>query len=169
MDVTKFMEFQITTQDNEILHARHYKSEGVKTVIISSAVGISQRYYKHLANYLVSIGYDVVTFDYRGISQSSKVKVPENCNMLNWGIYDLDAVILHASIEISNELYLIGHSVAGQIFPFADSNKKIKAAYFVASQNLSISNWTGKSKLLVNIFWDLIIPKGTGGPSQIPL
>ena len=162
------MEFQITTQDNETLHVKQYKAVGNKTVIVAPAVGISQGYYKHIANFLSEAGYDVITFDYRGISKSSKVSNPENCTILNWGKQDLEAVISHVSKHYSNDIYLIGHSIAGQVFPFAESNYKVKAAYFVASQNLSITNWSGGSKLLVNIFWDLIIPTFTIFKNPLP-
>lgn len=162
------MEFQITTKDNESLHALHYKSNSNKTVIVAPAVGISQGYYKHIANYLSEAGYNVITFDYRGISKSSKVHNPKNCTILNWGKFDLEAVISHTSREDNHDIYLIGHSIAGQVFPFAESNHNVKAAYFVASQNLSITNWSGGSKLLVNVFWDLIIPTFTMFKNPLP-
>lgn len=162
------MEFFITTTDDEKLSAKHYQGSGDQIVIISSAVGISQEYYKHLANFLTASGYDVLTFDYRGISKSSKVNDLNNCSIINWGRHDLEAVIQHASNSFNGNIYLIGHSVAGQIFPFAESNQKIKAAYFVASQNLSILNWKGKERLLVNIFWEVVIPAFTMFGNPLP-
>ena len=52
----------------------------------------------------------------------------------------------------------LGHSIAGQLFPLAKMSNKIKAAYLVASQNVSKNNWSGFSKFKVNIFWHIIIP-----------
>ena len=39
-------------------------------VIINPATSVHSRYYSHFANYLYANGFDVVTYDYRGIGNS---------------------------------------------------------------------------------------------------
>ncbi|QSE97012.1 alpha/beta hydrolase family protein [Fulvivirga lutea] len=148
----------ITTPDQEELAARYYSGSENKLIIIAPAVGIPQGYYKHIAHYFSNLGYQLLTFDYRGIGDSRNIKNPESCSLYNWGDLDLNTVIEFVRNNYSSNIYLIGHSIAGQVFPIAKNNTHVKRAYFAASQNLSYSNWEGYHKYLVSIFWHIIIP-----------
>ncbi len=164
------MNFKITTSDKETLDCSLFTEKGNKGVlIISSAVGVKRSFYRHIATHCANIGYTVVTFDYRGIGGSAKVNNPKNCTIHNWGFYDLSAVIDYADKNFTGKpIFLLGHSIAGQIFPFAHNNFKVKGAYFVAAQNASKTHWTGKDKMVVNLFWRVIIPLFTKTIGSLP-
>lgn len=164
------MEITLTTEDQEQLACTVLNQSGENgIIIIAPAVGVKQQFYKHLAAYFTEQNYTVLTFDYRGIGASSKVKNARECTMYNWGLKDLTVAIEHAyQLSAGRHLFLIGHSVAGQLFPLAKNNHKIKRAYFVASQNLSSSNWSGRHRVFVNIFWHLLIPTFTTLTGSLP-
>jgi len=66
------------------------------TIIISSAMSISQHFYHNLATYLATVGFRVITFDYRGILDSKKLNSKQwNLGFANMGMLDLTAVIVH--------------------------------------------------------------------------
>ena len=157
------METLIKTDYNEILAASLYEKKQEKetkgVLIIAPAMGVQRTYYKHIAVYFSETGYNVLTFDYLGIGDSVKVNDPKNCNLRNWGFRDLTAVIDYCEQKFIDELiYLLGHSIAGQVFPFAKNKNKIKSACFVASQNVSNTNWSGKHRLIVDFFWYFHLP-----------
>ncbi|MEQ8928052.1 MAG: alpha/beta hydrolase [Fulvivirga sp.] len=160
--------FTIKTTDNEDLAARYFPGSDNKLIIIAPAVGIPQGYYKHIAHHFSEKGYQIITFDYRGIGGSRQISNPESCSLYNWGLLDLDSVINYAKNTYSGDIYLIGHSIAGQVFPIAKNNIHVKRAYFAASQNLSYSNWQGYHKYLVSIFWKIIIPFFTKVNGPLP-
>lgn len=65
-------------------------------VLIGSATAVHQPYYRQFALFLVSTGYCVYTFDYRGVGQSRPRSLKGfKANLQIWGRLDLDAVIKH--------------------------------------------------------------------------
>ncbi|WP_258105428.1 hypothetical protein [Marinoscillum sp. MHG1-6] len=153
--------FRLTASDGHHVGACLYQGNyDVKhLIIIASAEGVLQSYYTKFAQYAASgSDFDVVTFDYRETGESvEKPVVTEESCLSDWGKYDLDAVIAWASDKY-DQIFLLGHSVAGQIFPLAESRKRISAAYFVASQDPHFSYWTGFSKLRALGFWYFFVP-----------
>ncbi|MDN5200301.1 alpha/beta hydrolase [Fulvivirgaceae bacterium BMA10] len=146
-------------------------SEGEKKkalVIISSATAVPQSFYHKFSYHVAQQGMDVITFDYRGLGRS----VSKNSNkveifMSDWGSKDLASVIEWAR-NYYEKLFLIGHSVAGQIFPMAFNAEAIEAAYLVGSQTASYHYWSGKEKILVLIFWNFMVPVLTSLYGYLP-
>ena len=160
---------QIKTADDRLLHLTKFSdSTGPSVIIIAPATGVAQHYYFNFANYLAQEGFHVLTFDYRGIRVSSKKELRKDSSTLtDWGKRDLDEVIRWAGKMYKN-IYLIGHSIAGQIFPLADSHPKVKAAYFVGSQTASYHFWGGKERIQVLLFWKVFIPTLTRVLGYLP-
>lgn len=163
--------FSIDTSDKYAINAFLYQGSGKSPhlIIISPAAGAPQRYYKAFANFVShDFEFDAVTFDYRGVGDSCGESLKSNrATMYEWGKYDLDAVINWANDKY-DKIFLLGHSVAGQVFPYADNRNRISAAYFVASQSAYIGYWSGFAKLKALIFWHLIIPTTTSIHGFLP-
>ncbi len=151
---------RLITAYGEIIHVSKYESDGHEgVVIIGSALGVPQRFYKHIAAHLATEGFEVVTFDYLGIGESMEVSCADECNLLNWGARDLYTVIEFCRQEYpKKEIHFLGHSISGQLLPFASNAPEIKSACLVASQNVSRTNWTGKDRLILELFWNAILP-----------
>ncbi len=148
--------FQIVTSNANQLSATHYsESAHQKIIIITAATGVPQGYYHKFASHVQSRGYDAVTFDYSGIGQSGNHHT--KTQMSDWGRYDLDAVIQWCSERYSS-IFLLGHSVGGQIFPFVSQPDLVSAAYFVASQSAFWKHWEGLERLKVLWFWYFNVP-----------
>ncbi len=147
---------KIETRNETSISATHYKTDNQdKAIIISAATGVPQGYYSRISEYYQSQGYGVLTFDYTGIGESGDIKVKSN--MSDWGRFDLDACIDWAKNKYQN-VYVIGHSVGGQIFPFVSDPARVKAAYFVASQSAFWKHWEGLERLKVLYFWYFVVP-----------
>jgi predicted alpha/beta hydrolase len=137
-------------------------TDGTKSphlIIISSAAGTLQGYYSKFAEY--TSGYkefDAVTFDYEGIGASLKGPLQNvQSNMSSWAREDLKCIIEWASSRY-DQIFLVGHSVTGQIFPKAQNHKRIRSCYLVSSQSAANRHWRGLWRLYTLIFWYLIIP-----------
>lgn len=157
-------EFQVITQDTSVITATLYKGEekSAHLIIVGPAAGAPQGYYRGFAQYASQYkDFDVVTFDYRGIGKSLEGSVIDcEAKMSDWGEQDLESIISWADSRY-DKIFLIGHSVAGQVFPKAKSNARISAAYFVGSQSAYHGCWSGMWHLYVLIFWYLLIPVTT--------
>ena len=79
--------------------------------------------------------------------------------LTDWGYLDTYAVIDHTLQNYpGQDIFFLGHSIAGQLFPLAANSSGIKAAFFVASQNASEKNWSGRFRILINFFWYVVVP-----------
>ena len=162
-------DFLLTCEDGTKLSATHFGLDGVPTVIISSALGAPRKYYSSFATYLVSKGFQVITYDYRGIGESNSTNSTDSVCLTNWGEQDMSSAIDWAkSKDPSQPVFMIGHSIAGQLFPLAKNKRKVSAAYFVASQTASSYYWTGTHKLSVLLFWNLMVPATTTLTGSLP-
>ncbi|MEQ8629120.1 alpha/beta fold hydrolase [Ekhidna sp.] len=162
-------DFMIECGDGKLIAATHFGREGKPTVIISAATGAQRSYYGRFAQSLVEQGFQVVTFDYRGIGDSTTKMNDPSASMTNWGELDLTAVINWVAKNGNNpQIFLVGHSVGGQIFPLARNKSLVRAAYFIASQTASRYYWTGPQKLSVMLLWNLILPTTTTLTGKLP-
>lgn len=162
-------DFMIKCEDGKDIAATHFGHEGLPAVIISSAVGTTRGYYAKFAQSLVNHGFQVVTFDNRGIGESKAHMDDVDATLSSWGEKDLAAVINWICIhENEPHISLVGHSVAGQLFPLAKNRSYIRAAYFIASQTAASKYWSGRQRLSVNLLWNLILPATTSITGKLP-
>ncbi|MEM7298563.1 MAG: alpha/beta fold hydrolase [Bacteroidota bacterium] len=162
-------DFTIKCGDGKIITATHFGFERSPIVIISPALGTSRKYYDKFAKSLFETGFQVITFDYRGIGESSSNLSDSDASLTNWGEQDLTAVIQWAYDHNPTEsISLVGHSIAGQLFPLAKNKNLVKAAYFVASQTASSFYWETPQRWRVKLFWNLVLPTTTSLTGKLP-
>ena len=154
---------------NRVVNCTIWNNPGsTKVLIIAPAMGVSRRFYKSIATYFFKLSYSVISFDYYGMIEHKNTG-EQKIKMCDWGFKDIDSVIQYASKQfLKQDLYFLGHSISGQVFPLAKTSNSIKAAFLVASQNVSRNNWSGFSKFKVNVFWYIIIPLCTRMLGHLP-
>ena len=161
LNTARMNKIKIETEDQFQLSATFYESEqhSDDLVVIAPATAATQLFYRSYSRYLAKEKeMNVLTFDYRGVGESLPGDIKSfDASMSDWGFKDLRAVINWAHDQGHN-IYLLGHSVAGQLFPFTESANKVCASYFVASQTASMHFWEGKAKLFVLLFWRFLLP-----------
>ncbi len=122
-------------------------------------MGVRSSFYSPIAEYFHKLSYSVLTFDYYGMLYVGKQKKSKIPKLTDWGYKDIDMLIDYAAKNFPKQnLFFLGHSIAGQVFPLARGSHKIKAAFLVASQNASVAFWNGKSKMKVGFFWHIVLP-----------
>lgn len=103
-------------------------------IILASALGVPRKIYKGIAQYFASHGYLALTFDYRGqgdIPLNSSENAPR---LSEWGTKDLHSVIEWAAAQQGGDnLYLVGHSIGGQVLGLAPAASKLRGSIFIAS------------------------------------
>ncbi len=144
---------------------RHEQSS--KTVVIGPAIGVRSSFYHTIATYFHERGFNCVLFDYHGMFYEEAAN--DHSNIASFGKTDLTFVVDYClSVLQSEELYFLGHSLSGQVLPLATNANVFKAAYLVASQSVDVTNWSGRSRVAVSIFWNLIIPLTTRAFQYLP-
>ncbi|WP_170133650.1 alpha/beta hydrolase family protein [Undibacterium pigrum] len=116
------------------------KRRGV--IVINSATGVPQGFYRHLALHLSHNGYDVLTWDARGIgaSQSGHAK-QETARMRDWGQLDMDAVLRSTVSTLAvpwEQVTVLGHSSGGHLAALAPALQHVPRLILLAS---GTCNW----------------------------
>lgn len=145
--------------DDYALFGRHYKSESPKGIIIvASATGVPQGFYQKFAVYCTANGFDVVTFDYRGIGESAPSSLKGfDMDYRDWARKDLQAVIDHVS-ELNLPIFLVGHSYGGHVLGLINNHQKVSGAYFLGA-GAGWHGWMPKlESFRVSMMWNLIAP-----------
>lgn len=106
-------------------------------VVINSATAVRRTYYSAFADYLAATGFHVLTWDGRGIGDSRQGHARrEPARMRDWGVLDMNAVLLHAS-ELAggdwSRIAVIGHSSGGHLCGLASLLPKVRRLALVAS------------------------------------
>jgi predicted alpha/beta hydrolase len=81
---------KIPTTDGFELAATLHEAQSPSDNMIMVAMGVKRSYYQHFANFLAEHGFHVLTFDYRGVGDSSPTKLHGfPASLYTWGTQDL--------------------------------------------------------------------------------
>lgn len=129
-------------------------------VVVAGATGVKRSFYAAFAKHLAADGFDVVTFDYRGVGGSRPQGLKGfHATMRQWGELDLDAVLAWTRATLRpRRLLLVGHSVGGQLMGFAPEAKHVEAALFVGSQSGYWGHWPIWQRPVMAGLWFGFIP-----------
>ena len=123
----KLEDFSVVTEDGIALPATHFSGAGDgPVVVISSAVAVPRKIYRHFAQHLLDKGAShVYTYDFRGIGGQklarSKLK---SIDMMDWAVKDFPAVVDYVrKAHPCCELVGVGHSFGGQVLGMGEKHK----------------------------------------------
>ena len=88
-------------------------------LVIAPGMAVGQHFYRDFADYLAGLGYQVWTYDYRGMNESAVGPMREcTADLSDWCRLDTDAMVRHAhQAGAGVPVFLIGHSFGGQTAP----------------------------------------------------
>ncbi len=143
-------------------------------VVVASATGVKQRYYRPFASWLASEGYRVVTFDYRGIGGSRAPGAAwHGADMHTWGEQDLAGVLAQVSGDPAlgggrGKALVVGHSVGGQLLGLQPEPARIAASVNVASGSGDYRLWPADARWRMALLWYGIVPSVTRVVGYLP-
>ena len=105
-------------------------------VIINAATSVRCRHYSRFADYLFDHGFDVITFDYRGIGESRPASLKGlQASWTDWGALDFEAMLKRAQREFPEQpIDVIGHSFGGCVAGLGASGHLIRRLLTVGAQ-----------------------------------
>lgn len=127
------------------------------SVLIAPAMGITAKYYHHLASWLAEQGYSVVVIDYQGTGMSE--------NLIKQAITFNDWI---KNIEIAGQwlkqrnphipLVFLGHSIGSQLFGFSEQTELFDRAVFLASSTGYWKNGRSPEKWINYFLLRVVLP-----------
>lgn len=108
-----------------------------RAVVISSATAVPRRFYRHYARALAAEGYVAVTYDYRGIGESRPESLRGfDATMRDWGLLDMAGVVDWVRSRLGAErIFVVGHSVGGQVAGLLDNSSLIDGMLTFSAQS----------------------------------
>jgi predicted alpha/beta hydrolase len=130
------------------------------SVIINPATGVAARYYHYYARFLVEHGFDVLTYDYRGIGLS-RPELLRGCGYRwrDWGERDFDAALLFMEVQRpGHELYVVGHSIGGFLPGLSVHAGRVSRMLAVGAQYGNWRDYAPAHRWRLFVKWHVVMP-----------
>jgi predicted alpha/beta hydrolase len=130
------------------------------SVIINAATGVTARYYHRYARFLAEHGFDVLTYDYRGIGLSRPRQL-RGCGYRwrDWGGCDFDAALtfMHERNPLG-PLLVVGHSIGGFLPGLAGDAGRIDRMLTVGAQYAYWRDYAPARRRRLFLKWHVAMP-----------
>ena len=129
-------------------------------VIINAATSVRCRHYSRFAAYLFANGFDVITYDYRGIGESRPGSIKGlNASWTDWGALDFEAMLLRAQREFPGQpIDVVGHSFGGCAAGLGESGQVIRRLVTVGAQFAYWRDYAPEQRWRMFGKWHLLMP-----------
>ena len=151
--------FHVTASDGYRLAARRYSvPEPRARIVMAGATGVPQGFYRRFASHAASAGFEVITFDYRGIGDSAPATLRGfRMDYRDWGRLDLAAVV-DETADDHLSTHLVAHSYGGQALGLLPDPSRLQSMHAFGTG----TGWSGYmprlEQLRVRVLWDLAGP-----------
>lgn len=139
-------------------------------VIVNPATGVVARYYHRYARFLAGHGYQVLTYDYRGIGLSRPASL-RTCGYRwrDWGEHDVDAALRFMLLRpAAGPLMVVGHSIGGFLPGLAEAGARIDRMLTVGAQYAWCGDYARGRRLGLMLKWHLAMPAITAACGYFP-
>ncbi len=116
---------------------RHVRTDLARpVVIINAATSVRCRHYSRFADYLFANGFDVITYDYRGIGESRNGSLRGfKASWSDWGVLDFEAMLQRAQQAFPGQpIDVVAHSFGGCAAGLGASGAVIRRIVTVGAQ-----------------------------------
>ncbi|MDD2060642.1 alpha/beta fold hydrolase [Pseudomonas sp. GD03860] len=129
-------------------------------VIINAATSVRCSYYARFAQYLFSHGFDVMTYDYRGIGVSRPASMRHfKASWTDWGSLDFEAMLQRAAREFPGQpIDVVGHSFGGCAAGLAASADQLRRLVTVGAQFAYWRDYARDSRWQLFGKWHVLMP-----------
>ena len=129
-------------------------------VVVNAATGVLARYYHRFAAFLADGGFDVLTYDYRGIGASRPARL-RGCGYRwrDWGQQDFEAALQAAHARRRDgPLMVVGHSIGGYLPGLAPSAPLIDRLLTVGAQYAWWRDYAPAHRRRLLLKWHVAMP-----------
>lgn len=156
----------ITCADGVVLGAHLWPAQNCPVagrVIINPATGVLARYYHRYARFLAQNGFEVLTYDYRGIGLSRPARL-RGCGYLwrDWGEKDFEAALNYMGAHLPDTpLMVVGHSIGGFLPGLAASAHNIDRMLTMGAQFAWWKDYAREQRWRLFLKWHVAMPATT--------
>lgn len=156
----------ISAGDGYPLHASVWAFESAllcaprPVVIINPATSVHSRYYARFAAYLHANGFDVVTYDYRGIGGSRPATLRGfDAGWIEWGTQDFEGILQFVARRFPGQpIQVVAHSAGGFLVGLAESNHLVSRVFTMGAQFAYWKDYARHKRLSMLWRWHVVMP-----------
>ncbi|PDT20014.1 alpha/beta hydrolase family protein [Rhizobium hidalgonense] len=153
---------EIRCTDGVVLGGHIWGSSAAKasaSVIINPATGVLARYYHYYARFLAAHGFDVLTYDYRGIGRSRPAQL-KGCGYRwrEWGEKDFDAALCFMDGRSDQPIYVVGHSIGGFLPGLSKHAGRIDRMLTMGAQYAYWRDYAPEHRMRLLMKWHVVMP-----------
>lgn len=140
---------------------RHIRTDPTRpVVIINAATSVRCRHYSRFADYLFANGFDVITYDYRGIGESRCGSLRGfKASWSDWGSLDFEAILQRAQREFPGQpIDVVGHSFGGCAAGLGASGAVIRRLVTVGAQFAYWRDYAASGRWRMVGKWHVLMP-----------
>jgi predicted alpha/beta hydrolase len=151
--------YRLTASDGYQLAVRRYSTADPRArIVLAGATGVPQGFYRRFAVHAAAAGFEVVTFDYRGIGESAPSTLRGfQMDYRDWGRLDLAAVVDDTDDD-GLDTHLVAHSYGGQALGLLPDPTRLRSMHAFGTG----SGWSGwmppLERVRVRVLWDVVGP-----------
>jgi predicted alpha/beta hydrolase len=163
----------LTAADGQTLAASWFgttSAPATAVLAIAAAMGVPRQFYARFAAHLAQHGIATLTFDYRGTGGSRPtMQRGRDVSLLDWGRQDLEAALTTASRRLpSRPVFLLGHSLGGQIIGLAPASESLAGAVYVAASLPHWRYWPAPGRYALAALWYVVVPTLSAARDTFP-
>jgi predicted alpha/beta hydrolase len=162
---------EIRCRDGVFLGGHLWRATGGQSsgsVVINAATGVLASYYHRYARFLAEHGFDVLTYDYRGIGLSRPARL-RGCGYRwrDWGEFDFEAALafMHDR-DPMQPLLVVGHSIGGFLPGLASNAGRIDRMLTIGAQYGYWRDYAHRGRLFWK--WHVVMPAITSALGYFP-
>ncbi len=143
---------------------------GRPVVIVNPATSVRCRYYGRFAAWLHRHGFDVLTYDYRGIGESRPASLRGfEAGWIDWGRLDFEAMLRHALEHFPGQpVHVVAHSVGGFLVGLAPSSDRIERVFTMGAQFAYWRDYDRRRLPGMLLKWHVVMPALTRAFGYFP-
>lgn len=152
----------IACRDGVVLRGHLWEAAAIAKagrVVMNPATGVPARFYHRYARFLADHGFDVLTYDYRGIGLSRPERL-RGCGYRwrDWGELDFDAAVRFMDGCGDGPLLAVGHSIGGFLPGLAESGARLTRMLTVGAQFAWWGDYERSQRFRLFLKWHLAMP-----------
>lgn len=150
--------------DDAVVLGGHFWSASsggaANSVIINAATGVLARYYHRYARFLADHGFNVLTYDYRGIGESRPARlVGCGYRWRDWGERDFAAVLRFIKArQQTGMVQVVGHSIGGFLPGLAEGTSTVERMLTIGAQYAWWGDYAPSQRLKLFCKWHVAMP-----------
>jgi predicted alpha/beta hydrolase len=164
-------EIEIRGEDGVFIRGHHWPAAAdhvLGVVVINPATGVRAAYYHHYARFLAAHGFEVLTFDYRGIGLSRPASLKHTgWDWRQWGERDVEAV-LRIALARRLPVLVVGHSIGGILAGYAPSAARVTRILTLGAQYAWWRDYAPAARRRMFLKWHLFMPFVTALTGYFP-